>query len=342
MTPIARFGVTAAGPRRSPGRRQGRGFTLVELLVVIAIIGTLVGFLLPAVQAARESARRTTCLNNLKQIGLGSHNHLDVYQTFPQGCRISNTTSQERVTWGVWLLPFVEEGSLYGTINLTLGEGSSTATTTNGPAFQKRVNSYLCPSDTVGRSTAYDATNPWSQSNYVALFSGSNGTLISQDSPFTYQGPKDSSTRLPLFNFNVARRDKDVTDGLSSTLAFSECITGADRTLDLRGAWWNQFGAQFSTWRGPNSTTPDRVWSAVPTYCSDVSSPPVRKRNAPCDATGTDWAVWTYMARSYHGGGVNTVFADGSARFIADNVELSVWQNLGTINGGEAVDKSAY
>ena len=125
------------------------------------------------------------------------------------------------MTWGVWLLQYVEEESIYKTINLTVGEGSSTSVATNGAAFQKRVTSYLCPSDTVGRCKVYDATNPWSQSNYVALFSGSNGILISQDSPFTAQGPKDSSTRLPLFNFSVARRDKDVTDGLSSTLAFS-------------------------------------------------------------------------------------------------------------------------
>ena len=161
---------------QSHARSRG-GFTLVELLVVIAIIGTLVGLLLPAVQVARESARRSTCTNNLKQIGVASHSYLSAYGKFPQGCRISNTTGQERVTWGVWLLPYVEEDGLYKTINLTLGEGSSTATTTNGPAFQKRVNSYLCPSDTVGRSTAYDATNPWSQSNYVALFSGSNGKI---------------------------------------------------------------------------------------------------------------------------------------------------------------------
>jgi prepilin-type processing-associated H-X9-DG protein len=312
----------------------------VELLAVIAIIGTLVGLLLPAVQIARESARRSTCSNNLKQIGLASHSYLSAYRTFPQGCRINNSSGDQRVTWGVWLLPYVEEESLYKTINRTVGEGSSTSVATNGSAFQKRVNSYLCPSDTVGRSTAYDATNPWSQSNYVALFSGSNGILISRDSPLTLHSPKDTSTRLPLFNFNVARRDKDLTDGLSSTLAFSECITAANRTMDLRGAWWNQFGAHFSTWRGPNSTTPDRVSSAA--RCSDVSSPPVRKSNAPCDATASAWGNWQHMARSYHGGGVNTAFADASVQYVNDSIALDVWQQLGTINGGEIVDKSAY
>ena len=322
-------------------RLHRRGFTLVELLVVIAIIGTLVGLLLPAVQAARESARRSTCRNNLKQIGLASHSYLSATRTFPQGCRIPNTMDQ-RVTWGVWLLPYVEEESLYKTINLTVGEGSSTSVATNGPAFQKRVNSYLCPSDTVGRCKVYDATNPWSQSNYVALFSGSNGILISQDSPFTAQGPKDSSTRLPLFNFSVARRDKDVTDGLSSTLAFSESIPGHGRTAALRAPRWHPFCATFTTWRGPNSTTPDRVWNAVPRLCNNTSSPAVPKRQAPCDASGGGWGNWAYMARSYHGGGVNTVFADASVRYVEDSIALGVWQQLGTINGGEVVDKSAY
>jgi prepilin-type N-terminal cleavage/methylation domain-containing protein/prepilin-type processing-associated H-X9-DG protein len=319
-----------------------RGFTLVELLAVIAIIGTLVGLLLPAVQIARESARRSTCSNNLKQIGLASHSYLSAYRTFPQGCRASNTDGTQRVTWAVWLLPYVEEDGLYKRINLTVGEGNSSAAVTNSAAFQTRVNSYLCPSDTVGRCTVWDATNPWSRANYVALFSGPNGILISQDSPFTAEGPKDSSTRLPLFNFNLTRRDKDVTDGLSSTLAFSECITGSDRTADVRGAWWNPFGAHFSTRGGPNSTTPDRVRSTAAFLCNNTSSPAVPKRQAPCDASGSNWGNWAYMARSYHGGGVNTVFADASVQYVNDSIALDVWQQLGTINGGEIVDKLAY
>lgn len=319
-----------------------RGFTLVEVLAVIAIIGTLAGLLLPAVQVARESARRSACSNNLKQIGLASHSYLSAYRTFPMGCRIDNTWSDKRVTWAVWLLPYVEEDGLYKRINLTVGEGSSTSVATNGASFQTRVGGYLCPSDTAGRCTAWDATDPWSRANYVALFSGSNGNLISQDSPFTNQGPKDTSTSLPLFNFSVARRDKDVTDGLSTTLAFSECIAGSDRTDDLRGAWWNQFGAHFSTWQVPNSTTPDRVWSWVPNLCQDTATPAVPKRKAPCNAAGGGWVNWAHMARSYHEGGVNTVFADAAVRYVSDSIARDVWQQLGTINGGETVDKSEF
>jgi len=327
---------------KSIGSRNRRGFTLIELLVVIAIIGLLVGLLLPAIQAARESARRSACTNNLKQIGLASHTHLSAYRTFPRGCKIGPTGVQ-RVTWAVWLLPFLEQDGLFQRIDLNVGEGTGNSPTVNGPAFRTRVAGYLCPSDTVGRCTAWDPSNPWSQANYVALFSGSNGTVISNDADIvSILTPKDPSTRLPLFNFNRARRAADVTDGLSSTLAFSECITGSDGTDDLRGGWWNQFGSSFSTWRGPNSTTPDRVLNLLPNLCADTASPAKPKRQAPCNNTGGDWGYFTFMARSYHGSSVNTVFADGSVRNIADSITLNVWQALGTMNGGEAVDKSAF
>jgi prepilin-type N-terminal cleavage/methylation domain-containing protein/prepilin-type processing-associated H-X9-DG protein len=316
------------------------GFTLVELLVVIAIIGLLIALLLPAIQAARESGRRSSCSNNLKQIGLASHMYLSTYRTFPQGCAI-HESGAGRVTWAVWLLPFLEQDGLFQRINLTLGEGGAAAAEINGPAFRTRVAGYLCPSDTVGRCTAWDASAPWSQANYVALFSGSNGTIISNDAVTGYT-PKDPSTKLPLFNFNRARRAEHITDGLSSTLAFSECITASDGTDDIRGAWWNQFGAHFSTWREPNSTTPDRVCSPLPNLCGVTSSPARPKPRAPCNATGSDWGYFTFMARSYHGSSVNTVFADGSVRNIADSIALGVWQDLGTMNGGEAVDKAAF
>ena len=327
---------------KSIGSKNRRGFTLVELLVVIAIIGLLVGLLLPAIQAARESARRISCSNNLKQIGLASHTHLSTQGTFPQGCKIG-PTGVSRVTWAVWLLPFLEQDGLFQRIDLNVGEGSENSVAVNGPAFRTQVAGYLCPSDTVGRCTAWDASNPWSQANYVALFSGSNGTIISNDADIVSKlGPKDPSTRLPLFNFNRARQAAHVKDGLSSTLAFSECITGSDGTDDLRGGWWNQFGSSFSTWRGPNSTTPDRVLNVHPNLCADTTTPAKPKRQNPCNNTGGAWGYFTYMARSYHGSSVNAVFAAGSVRNIHDSISPDVWQQLGTINGREAVDQSAF
>ena len=324
-------------------RLDRRGFTLVELLAVIAIIGTLVGLLLPAVQAARESARRTTCLNNLKQIGLASHNHVDAHKKFPMGSS-GKPDGTARVTWCIWIMPFLEQQDLYKTINRTVGEGSSNSDTVNGSAFRTRVQGYLCPSDVAGTCTVWNATNPYQRSNYVALFSGSAGNVLSSDTPWLMDAAatRDSSTALPLFNYNVQRQPKDITDGLSSTLAFSECITGQDNTLDWRGTWWNPWGAHFSTWRGPNSSTPDRYRNTLGAYCNDTMSPARPKSMAPCNATGSGWSSAAWMARSYHGDGVNTVFADGSVRYIGGGIELSVWQALGTINGGEAINGGSY
>jgi len=164
---------------------------------------------------------------------------------------------------------------------------------------------------------------------------------VSSDSPYTVVS-KETSTKLPLFNFNVSRTPAKITDGLSSTLAFSECIQGPNGTDDLRGAWWNPLGTPFSTRKGPNSTTPDRVWSSYPNYCANTMTSPKPKRNAPCDASAWNWQTWAHLARSYHGDGVNAAFADGSVRYVANTISESVWQDLSTINGGEAIASSEY
>ena len=313
------------------------GFTLVELLVVIAIIGTLVGLLLPAVQAARESARRSTCSNNLKQITLALNVFHDGKQQFPMGVLApSNMGSafNQRISWMLQLLPFVEEAGLYSSLAPVLSPQASARFTI---ANLKSVVGYTCPSDSaLGTKWTYGSdTGP--RSNYVGCFSPDAG-MMSKDADYSgiYGGGKSTSDLRSLFNFNVTRRMKNVTDGLSKTVAVSESIAGTPDSADHRGRWWGEWGAQYSHKNTPNSNVPDAIWSVVIPFNMCVSTP-----TAPCNGGASEWANLIFSARSKHSGGVNAGMADGAVLFISDNVNAAVWQGLGSINGGEVADASA-
>ena len=320
--------------------RQPHGFTLVELLVVIAIIGTLVGLLLPAVQAARESARRSMCSNNLKQITLALSVFHDGREQFPTGVvapsDMGNALSQ-RITWMQQLLPFVEEAGLFTSLAPVISPQSSASYTI---ANLKSVAGYCCPSDT---ALGTKQVNPWQsgflpRSNYVGCFSPDAG-MVSKDADYTYYGGagKSTSALLSLFNFNVTRRMRNVADGISKTVAVSESIAGTADSADNRGVWWDPWGCQYSHAPTPNSNVPDAIWSsvAIPNKLC-VTTP-----TAPCNGGASEWANLIFAARSKHSGGVNAGMADGAVLFINNNVNAAVWQALGSINGGEVADASA-
>jgi prepilin-type N-terminal cleavage/methylation domain-containing protein/prepilin-type processing-associated H-X9-DG protein len=318
------------------------GFTLVELLVVITIIGILIALLLPAVQAAREAARRMQCTNNLKQIGLALATYENTAGAFPIGvywssCPIGsgangpNGQCGGRNGWIVAILPYVELQNVYNSLNLIPATGHSIGDANNAVIYRTIIPTYRCPSD-----VDMPASNGQSRSNYAGCFSP-DGWLVEKDAYPTrmnYDNPSGNpATGKAMFNWNISRTTADVRDGTSHTVVVSEVLAGDMTTghSDVRGSWWNEWGYSYSNRNTPNSPIPDAIWSVVAgapyNFC-------VSTLDKPCDGSATLWSAETYAARSHHAGGVNACLVDGSVQFVSDQVNLFVWRALGSINGG--------
>ena len=304
------------------------GFTLVELLVVIAIIGILIALLLPAVQAAREAARRSQCTNNLKQAGLAIHNYHDTYKTMPIGAY--------NCCWGTWMvsmLPYVEQASLAE--KWVYFDWYSSAN--NQRVTKQRLSVFTCPSDT---EVAHSTISYITSHNYVANFGntgysyaiGNGPRVVVDQNGVLFKGAPFMMSRHP----SAAPLDKETTgfaeidDGLSNTLLFSETKQGKYVVkADLRGfTWWgNQ--CWFMTYLPPNTSQPDIVEHV--NWC-DPSWP-----NAPCIAPHTATMPMTSAARSDHPGGVNAGLCDGSVRFISNTINIDTYRGLSTTRGRETL-----
>ena len=287
-----------------------RAFTLVELLVVITIIGILIALLLPAVQAAREAARRMQCQNNLKQTALGLHLYHEAKGVFPAGVS-SNAAGNQWATWALYLLPYLEAENLSDRFDPNAGYAGS-----NDTVFRTKIQTFCCPSDVVGVNSHYGPG--FARSNVVGCFGA--------DSAFTGVEP----TKHALFNENVARTAAEIVDGMSNTAAVSEIISGPDQTADARGMWWWDLGCHYEHQYNPNSRS-DAVMSggAAYNFCDSTK--------VFCDySLNVGWGT-RFAASSYHPGGVNLGLIDGSVRFVSDTVNSSVWQAVGSINGGEII-----
>jgi prepilin-type N-terminal cleavage/methylation domain-containing protein/prepilin-type processing-associated H-X9-DG protein len=315
---------------RAPSSRA-RGFTLVELLVVIAIIGVLVALLLPAVQAAREAARRTSCSNNMKQTALGLHNHHDTYLYFPHGSYeyIDTTNSpgpapylanQDRRCWFHDLLPFIEQRPMFDKFEAFMSTGQSALWF---PERHTVVKSVTCPSDALTPKIKTYIGPGWSE---YQGFSG-NQIALASSTYFNPGGPANSISLDGIF-YTVSRtRMGEIKDGTTNTALITELILSADTVAhDIRGRYHNSAhgGVFFSTRLPPNTKVPDQL-----NWCSPQPAP-----KAPCIYTGTDIFV---LPRSYHPGGVNLAMADGSVRFMRENVTQPVFQAMGTRDGGESL-----
>ena len=331
-------------------------FTLVELLVVIAIIGVLVALLLPAVQAARESARRMRCTNNVKQLTLACHNFEDTFKTLPYGRKYD---IWDTYTWTQLTLPYIEQRAIYEnywTLHQTPYSGSYPGP--NGPigddprlrlARHSIVPTWNCPSDLGIKRNEFGTTAfGFIRGNYrgcvgsgdmygnapasvtgsswgAGVFSAKSGQSI------------DHGAAVPTIGCKFA----EITDGSANTLCISEGISNA-----VEPGWGgpigeiiygNIGGALFNATLPPNSTVQDQVYGPCP---QNVGDP---RYKAPCNQLGgSSWgspsaAQAHAAARSFHPAGAVVSLADGSTRFVTNSVDLNVWRAAGTRDGGESV-----
>jgi prepilin-type N-terminal cleavage/methylation domain-containing protein len=302
--------------------RCHQGFTLVELLVVIAIIAVLIGLLLPAVQSAREAARRSSCQNNMKQVALGLLNHHDTQGAFPFAtiCNINGAApgygTGARQSWFHMLLPYVEEQAFYDRIKPRIDRQEFPG---GWPERNTIVKGFMCPSDPVNPKVEQQGFH----GNYVPCHGSSHsGSGTGQTNGMFY--PR-SATNL-----------RDVTDGSSKTIMLGEIRLQADSvaasgagnvvcggTHDLRGRYHNTYhgNATFTTMRSPNTPVGD-----LAQYCNGTPQVPCRG----CASSNGEM-----HARSWHPGGVEVTMADGSVRFVSDSIEATVFQAVGTRAGQE-------
>ncbi|QDV54909.1 DUF1559 domain-containing protein [Rosistilla oblonga] len=298
------------------------GFTLVELLVVIAIIGILVGLLLPAVQAAREAARRMQCTNNQKQLGIALHNYHDTHRTFPFGNGGTKSLSGGPGYSAVSLmLPFMEQTPLYDSINFSL----PLTDPFNDTARLAEVAGFLCPSD---------RENPQPQTGGAINYMGNKGSLHLWNDP----------SQTGIFLSDKSFRFRDITDGTSNTSAFSERLLtdGNNGVSDLRSDVFLGTG---------DPATPDEAIQMC--YATDATN----LANQFPLFMGAPWIngqhTYTHVdvpnrrscgffptkatmpASSRHPGGANSGLCDGSVRFISENIDRTLWRAIGTRSGGE-------
>ena len=301
----------------STGHRSPRlGFTLVELLVVIAIIGILIALLLPAVQSARSAARRTTCKNNLKQVGIAIHLLHDVFQELPPiGSRDGRTPIMRRgpyhgamgFTPFNWMLPYIEQKSLYDRANHSI----HTEVLPNRPLYAIRIPVYSCPSEPSPSSTnGLGATrrggaDRWAVGNYSA-----NYLVFGNPDGATVDDRREGATRFAM-----------IEDGLSQTIFCAErygtCGVGGNPDGSLVAC--NLWSDSWQTWR--------------PVFCvNNFAQNPIDRGYLPCRMFQVmpDWVRGcdASVAQSPHPGGLHTLRGDGSIRTVAQSVQALTWQAM--------------
>ncbi|MCA8985460.1 MAG: DUF1559 domain-containing protein [Planctomycetaceae bacterium] len=298
-------------------------FTLIELLVVIAIIAILVALLLPAVQQAREAARRSQCKNNLKQIGLALHNYHDAHRTFPFGFDELGTG------WTAMLLPYLEQASLYNTLTFAeTGAGDWHVAGPNRDACETLIPLFRCPSNPVQEHVDSAGIPNRVPVTYIANASGDR----TADRNWGHPGSigEIGVNQNGMFFWNSSIRMRDLIDGSSNTVAIGEAPTDVTRTFP--GSGGNEILDHF----GIGSPDIDGDGNPRRDFSEFLGSMGV-EFNLIFRPNGLDGDMMTLSYGSYHKGGGHFALADGSVRFISENLDSTVRMALGTRNGGEVL-----
>jgi prepilin-type N-terminal cleavage/methylation domain-containing protein/prepilin-type processing-associated H-X9-DG protein len=324
--------------------RDRRGFTLIELLVVIAIIAVLIALLLPAVQGAREAARRTQCINNLKQMGIALHNYHDAVLAFPPGYIAASkfvdgeTDTSPGWGWATMILPQLEQAPLFAAMNFNLPVQAAANTT----AIVTNMNAFLCPSDQI-LSTTFPLTDGFG--NTVATVSPSSyAACTGSDAADVALGLNNDGSGNGLFYRDSSVRIAMIIDGTSQTVALLERAWG-----DTEGTWVGAPAGAVVV-RGPLNPCPGSAYATYLSPCLILAHCHLLNTNADTDSGLDD-------PSSFHPGGANALFADGSVHFLKNVLgDLGVYPNgstiytpsslieqaLGTRAGGEVVSSDSY
>jgi prepilin-type N-terminal cleavage/methylation domain-containing protein len=346
-----------------------RAFTLVELLVVIAIIGILIALLLPAINAAREAARRVQCQNNLKQWALAVLNYESASSIFPPSCSFKNkdpgVIANAKDNWVIFVLPFSEHVEIYKEINHDLPLSDAK----NAAARSRVIPELLCPSDlfnrkpfngSAGQNTGGMGDN-WARGNYAA--NGGLGFLSLTRGSYNAGGPQapswlDKNTR-GIMGCGCGLRANQVADGLAHTILLAEIRAGLAE-YDPRGVWAMSGACPSSLWAcgyfvgddyGPNCLTPkaDDIINCTQLQTAYGGGPSgLQSAGMPC--SDGNWTDWQQTARSMHAGGVYVALADGGVHLISDNIDSgpstyddpSVWESLICASDGKIIPRDSY
>ncbi len=303
-----------------PASENGRpGFTLVELLVVIAIIGILIALLLPAVQAAREAARRMQCSNNLKQVGLALHNYHSALASLPAGSLHASVASRHGIGWQVMILPYLEQGAVHEVLTPT----NDAWVANSGPA-QSWIATYVCPSAKPPVDD-YQNTGANKGMNYTGI--PGSGIVKMLDLEDSHCG--DLAVDGTFFPNSRTRLD-DIRDGTSNTIVVGE--RNHETRTWLTGSYWTGSEANKSqicthsmknvAW--PINSDPEQIGYYVFSQIAPAGASKVLLFNE-------------LFYGSRHPGGANFLFGDGSVQFLSESMDFTTYQRLATIAGGEVV-----